>query len=195
MKLTVTYLHQVPHKWKSNIPTIQQWTELFSETYKMQHKTQKYVWIIHRNVMEDLSYNSTPDFCNFFITFPHYSPARAAKPVILQLQLTGETAFSLLNWPPPCWTDQQCSAEMKMKLMLQLLFKNQKYGMLCHKIILKYGSCKHQENIHLVRNQILFTNPVNAFVHKLFKIMEILFAFGLVIIFTERDNRKDKHIC
>lgn len=82
-----------------------------------------------------------------------------------------------------------------MKLMVQLLFKNQKYGMLSHKIILKYGSSKHQENIHLVRKQILFTNPVNAFVHKLFKIMKILFAFGLVIIFTEWDNRKDKHIC
>lgn len=79
--------------------------------------------------------------------------------------------------------------------MLQLLSENQKYGMPSHKIILKYESCKHQENIHLVRKQILLTNPVNAFVHKLFKIMEILFAFGLVIIFTEWDNRNDKHIC
>lgn len=84
---------------------------------------------------------------------------------------------------------------MKMKLMLQLLSEDQIYGMLSHKVIHKYGSCKHQENTHLVRKQILFTNPVNAFIHKLFKIMEILFAFGLVIIFTEWDNRKDKHIC
>lgn len=126
-----------------------------------------------------------PDFCNFFITFlpllSCYSSKASNSPTAENWEnclLPFELTSTLLN-------DQQCSVEIKMKLMLQFLFENQKYGMLLYKIILKYGSCKHQENIHLVRKQILFTYPVNAFVHKLFKIMEILFAFGLVIIFTE----------
>lgn len=148
MKLKVTYLHKVLHKWKSHIPTIKQWTELFSETCKMQHKTQKYVWIIHSNVTEDVSYSFTPDFCNILLLFPHYSSATVEKPVILQLQLTGKTAFSPLNWLPPA--ELTSNALQGWKWSSRCSFsENQKYRMLSCEVILKYRSCKHQENIHL----------------------------------------------
>lgn len=84
---------------------------------------------IHRNVViKDISSRFTPDFCNFSITFSHYSSVTAANLVILQ-QLAKQIAFSDFHL--------QCSAELKIKRMLQLLGETRAvYGILSYKVTL-----------------------------------------------------------
>lgn len=124
MKLKVTYLHEALHKWKSNIPTIKQWTELFSETCKMQHKTQKYVWIIHSNITEDVSYSFTPDFCNFFITFPPLLSCYSRKASNTPTAADRENCLLPFELTSPSWTDQQCRDENEAHAAASLRTKN-----------------------------------------------------------------------
>lgn len=70
-------------------------------------------------------------FVIFFITFLHCFSVTAANSVILQEELARQTAFSDFHL--------QCSVELKIKCMLQLLFEKQKQYMECYPIKLLYS--------------------------------------------------------